>query len=43
MLKKADYKCEICGWGEINPFTGKVPLEIHHIDGNYKNNVEENL
>ena len=43
MLKKVNYKCELCGWGEINPFTNKIPLEIHHIDGNYKNTVESNL
>lgn len=43
MLKKAEYKCETCGWHEVNPTTGKVPLEIHHIDGNYTNNKEENL
>lgn len=36
-------KCCICGWHEVNKFTGKVPLEIHHIDGNYKNNSEDNL
>ena len=23
--------------------TNKCPLQIHHIDGNYKNNSEENL
>ena len=43
MLKKANSKCEKCGWGEINPFTGKTPLEIHHKDGNYENTTEENL
>lgn len=43
MLKKHDYKCEKCGWGEINPFTNKTPLQIHHIDGNSLNNKEENL
>ena len=32
-----------CGWCEINPTSGKIPLEIEHIDGNYKNNTEENL
>jgi ribosomal protein L40E len=42
-LKKANYKCEICGWGEINPFSGNIPLELHHKDGNYKNNNIENL
>lgn len=29
--------------GEVNKFTGKVPLKIHHKDGNYLNNAEENL
>ena len=42
-FKKANYQCELCGWGKINPFTNTLPLEIHHIDGNYKNNKEENL
>ena len=36
-------KCQCCGWHEINPYTGLVPLQIHHIDGNCKNNKEENL
>ena len=43
MLEKANYKCEKCGWNKINPFTGKIPLEIEYIDGNYRNNVESNL
>ena len=43
MLEKVGNKCEQCGWNQINPYTNKVPLEIHHIDGNYKNNKEENL
>ena len=36
-------KCEKCGWGEKNPITNTTPLQIHHIDGNCKNNKEENL
>lgn len=43
LIKKSNYKCELCGWGEINPFTNTLPLEIHHIDGNYKNNKRKNL
>lgn len=43
LLQKHSFKCEICGWGEINPYTGTLPLEIHHKDGNYKNNKEDNL
>lgn len=36
-------KCEFCGWHEINPITGHVPIEVDHIDGNYNNCTEENL
>lgn len=43
MLEKSNYCCEICGCNYINPFSHKTILEIHHIDGNYKNNEEENL
>lgn len=43
LLDKIGNKCEICGWGEENPHTHTIPLEIHHIDGDYTNNKEENL
>ena len=43
LLEQANYKCELCGWGEVNPTTGLVPLEVHHEDGNYLNNSPENL
>lgn len=43
LKEKYDNKCALCGWGEVNKYTGNVPLEIEHIDGNYKNNKEENL
>ena len=42
-LEKYNNSCQCCGWNKENPFTHKVPLEIHHIDGNYKNNSEDNL
>ena len=35
--------CQLCGWHEINPTTGNMPLEVHHIDGNCLNNREDNL
>src|ERR1700678_688013 len=35
--------CSLCGWQEVNPVTGRVPLEIDHIDGNSENNHETNL
>jgi hypothetical protein len=36
-------RCNLCGWDRINPKTGRVPLEIDHIDGNSENNSEGNL
>lgn len=43
IFEKYDKKCSICGWGEMNPNTGTIPLEIDHIDGDVYNNHEENL
>lgn len=36
-------QCEICGWHEINEYTGLIPLQIHHIDGDCTNNHPNNL
>ena len=43
LYEKYNNKCSKCGWNEINQYTRKIPLEVEHIDGNYKNNKEENL
>ena len=43
LREKFDDKCCLCGWAEINLVTGKVPLVADHIDGNWRNNVENNL
>lgn len=43
IFEKFDNKCAECGWSKINPFTGTLPLEIEHIDGDSTNNKEENL
>ena len=43
LFNKYNGSCQICGWNKTNPFSENVPLQIHHIDGNYKNNTEENL
>ena len=42
-MLKYNNKCSRCGWGEINTYTGKVPLQVHHIDGNPNNNDISNL
>jgi hypothetical protein len=43
LIEKFNNKCSRCGWGEVNPYTGNVPLEVHHKDGDYTNNFEDNL
>ena len=43
LRKKFGNKCILCGWAEVNPKTGLVPIVADHIDGNWRNNVESNL
>lgn len=43
LRRKYDDKCCLCGWSQINPKTGSAPLVADHIDGNWRNNTEENL
>ena len=43
LFRKYNNKCAQCGWGEMNPYSQTIPLEIEHKDGNYTNNKEDNL
>ncbi len=43
LFEKYNNQCSECGWNKVNVATGKIPLEIHHKDGDYTNNKEENL
>ena len=43
IFEKYDGKCSSCGWKELNLYTGKKPLEVHHKDGDFRNNIENNL
>lgn len=43
LRRKFGNRCCLCGWSKINPKTGLVPLVADHIDGNWRNNTEENL
>lgn len=36
-------RCVNCGWAERHQKTGKVPVEVEHIDGDWQNNRLENL
>lgn len=43
LFEKYNSSCQECGWNKVNPFTERIPLQIHHIDGDCTNNKEENL
>jgi len=43
LIRNFGEKCSLCGWCEVNPHTGKIPLEVDHIDGDWRNNSPENL
>ena len=43
LFRKYDSRCAKCGWGELNLYSNTVPLEVEHIDGNYKNSSPDNL
>ena len=43
LFENNNNSCQLCRWSKINPSTGIVPLEIHHIDGNHRNNCKNNL
>lgn len=36
-------ECQLCGWNKVSKSTGKIPLEVEHVDGNFRNNKVENL
>lgn len=43
MMESVNNKCQKCGWCEVNPKTGLIPLQIDHIDGDCTNHAEVNL
>ena len=43
MFEINNNKCEQCGWSKRSEYTGKIPLQVDHIDGDHKNNKPENL
>lgn len=36
-------RCLRCGWSQRHPKTGKVPIEVEHIDGDWQNSRLTNL
>jgi hypothetical protein len=43
LVENFEEKCCLCGWCEVNPHTGKIPVEVDHIDGDWQNNSLGNL
>ena len=43
LFEKFNNKCQKCGWSESNKFTNKIPLTVHHKDGDSTNTVLDNL
>jgi len=43
LLQQNNYKCSKCEWGETNIYSNTIPLEVDHIDGDWRNNRPENL
>ena len=43
LIEKRGEECEECKWNEVNEFSGKIPLEVHHKDGNSDNNNPDNV
>lgn len=43
LILRLGEKCSRCGWAERHPKTGRIPVEIEHIDGDYRNNLPDNL
>jgi len=43
LLEKYDNKCKKCGWGEKNPTSNRIPLTVHHKNGNWMDCREDNL
>lgn len=43
LVTKFGERCSKCNWAERHPLTGRVPVEVEHLDGNWNNNRADNL
>lgn len=41
LIRTKGAKCMKCGWSEINPKSGKVPIQLNHINGNSEDHFPE--
>jgi hypothetical protein len=35
--------CQRCGWSETNPTTGRIPITVSHVNGDWTDSREHNL
>lgn len=43
LVHRLGERCSRCGWDKRHPKTGRVPVEVEHIDGDWRNNRVDNL
>ncbi len=43
LIDQGGEQCSVCGWSQRNARTGRVPLEVDHLNGNYLDNRPENV
>ena len=43
LVEKRGERCQTCGWGKRNESSGRVPLTVSHIDGDWRRTTEDNL
>lgn len=43
LMEKYHNRCARCCWSQRHPVTGKIPLTVDHVDGDWSNTTEENL
>lgn len=43
LMELSGEKCPVCGWSKRHPTTGRVPLEVDHLNGNYADHSPENV
>jgi hypothetical protein len=43
LIEKHGEQCQRCGWNERNLATGRIPITVSHINGDWSDSREENL
>src|SRR5271155_837649 len=39
LVEKHGERCQKCGWDKRNPVTGRVPVTVSHVDGDWRRTV----